>query len=417
MIPRRKNRSGRSRRVSFHNCRFRCSENCDSCCRRTEGVQMTLADINRIGRQGLNGYFKKNNHLLFPYRLRTEENKCILLSTSGKCLLYDSRPLLCRLYPFQINFSNNGDILWCIEHCPGFDEPKGLPINAEYLNALEEEMKRLEGDKFFDNLKKYVLNGARETVLFSPICHKTSYAKWETKERFREIIEKLLFLPEFEELSMRGRLECIIYDLWPKFKNIIGGEKLQVEDCTTFISCKSLEKAYKIFRVHLLELCRDSVEREKDHLARLEKNGKLVSAGSNEKERVHSKISTANITGYDGRRISVDADKLMRTLPFGSNAKNSEEAYFCELLHRNGKFGGYNVDLTVDCELFFLFLTADSLELKANAFALEKQNEEIGEGEMKEAIWIIERMLGSLLKRAMAREPNRVLLSKNTFTT
>lgn len=407
---------GRSRNVSFNNCKFRCAKNCDSCCRRSEGVFLTMADWGRISSQGFEAFFKPSNHPLFPHRLKTEKNKCIFLSSKKKCLIYNTRPLLCRIYPLQINFSNDGDILWCVEHCPGLDEPTGRPINAEYLNAVEQEMERLEGKKIIEKIKKYVLQQRKKMALFTPVFNKASWIEWETKKKFREIIEELIFLPEFEDLSIRGRIECIIYDLWPKFKNIIFRENLAIENSTTFVGLKSLEKAYEILNVFLPRLLKSSIEHEKIHLEGLENRGKLVSDRFNKNESGGLKESFLRVHGYDGRTISLNPAKLMHMLPFSENAGFIEEAYFRELLHREGKFGGYNVDLTVDAELFFLFLTADSLELKANAFAIEKKKEEIGENEMKEGIWIIDRMPGSLLKRAMERYENRGGVAEDSVT-
>lgn len=392
----------RKRKTSFINVRFLCSEGCDSCCRRPIGVPLTKTDRKRLFSKGQADFLEENNHPLFPYRLGVNQNACCFLSPFGKCLIYDIRPLLCRTYPLQINFSLDGNILWCLEHCPGLNENRGGFIDDRYLENIELEIEGIEGKSFFDGMKNYVLKNHNQISPFTRILQNTYFIEPDTKNRIRNIISKVLSVPEFEALSIKGRFECMYHDLLPIYKKIFFGKIIRDHDTRCHANLAVMEDAWKIFYEILPELAKESSVREKIHLEKLEKEGRIVGARPEEKKDSPKGPSLICVTGYDGRKIEIHSRRLMKMLPIHSMAMKREKGFFKELLKREGLYGKSNVDVPLDCELYFLFLAADSIELKANAFAIEKGKDEISEAEIKEAIWIIERSLGGLLERAMA---------------
>jgi hypothetical protein len=288
-------------------------------------------------------------------------------------------------------------------------------LDAAYLDSLENEMAHLEGEGFFEKLKKYVLKDRSEANQFLWIIPLEFFAWRETKSRFRAIAEEILFIPELKKLTMRGRFECLIYDLLPPFKKIVVEEISARGGEAYLLDTKTLEKAYGRFRPFLSELGIVSADREKEHLLKLENRGRLIYGRKGSSATEAAKGSKILVYGFDGRPVSVETRKIMSMLPMTMEATGRETAYFRELLCREGRFGKYNVDLTVDRELFFLFLVADSLELKANAFAIEKEKAKVGDEQLKEAIWIVERMLGELLERTHAQEVSCELNNRYHF--
>ncbi|MEM1702082.1 MAG: YkgJ family cysteine cluster protein [Desulfurococcaceae archaeon] len=69
---------------------------CTRCCRDTEMV-LTYMDIGRLTRLGHKGFYK---FIRGFYRLVNIDGHCIFLDpSSGKCVVYEHRPLGCRAYP------------------------------------------------------------------------------------------------------------------------------------------------------------------------------------------------------------------------------------------------------------------------------------------------------------------------------
>lgn len=106
------------------NCkkRFNCCETFD----KMNPPTLTLKEIELIENEYSDFYENLGDNL---YRLKVEDNTCIFFR-NGKCVIYDIRPLDCRLFPFDIIKDNDKYylILYKLE-C----------INIDcFLNALSE---------------------------------------------------------------------------------------------------------------------------------------------------------------------------------------------------------------------------------------------------------------------------------------
>ncbi len=52
-----------------------------------------------------------------------------------ECLIYDSRPILCRLYPFHFDRISQGSIvLKVIPCCRGLKDPEGELVDKDFVN-------------------------------------------------------------------------------------------------------------------------------------------------------------------------------------------------------------------------------------------------------------------------------------------
>jgi len=398
---------------SFSNATFRCPVKCDACCRRSIGPGLTEKDYQRISRQASRSNFAgKRDHPLFPYQLKAREGACPFLNKQGQCSIYSIRPILCRLYPLQLHFQWDGKLLWCLEHCPGVGVEKGIALEGAYLESLLLELLEKESAAFLENLREYVL----KTKELLTILFKTSsggvYSDWVTKTKMKEIVWEMFQVEALSALTPRGRLECLMHELFPSFeailKNIVrqlpGKEKVYIDQLI-------LLEGFRKFQRFLHELALESAAKERIHLENLEKRGSIAYGAENGGPIRCSQQKSIIVRGFDGRKIEINARKLMRILDITQEASQVEERYLNELQKREGRFGIISTDLTINSEVNLMFLAADALELKANAFTIEKGKERIGIEEVKEAVWVVERTLSGLLKMALDWETSRRLVS------
>ncbi|MCC6034902.1 MAG: YkgJ family cysteine cluster protein [Desulfurococcaceae archaeon] len=82
---------------------------CAKCCFNTEMI-LTLSDITRLESKGYRGFYEKRSGF---YRLININGRCVFLSPSNLCLIYEDRPLGCRAYPLI------------------YDEARGVIVDSE----------------------------------------------------------------------------------------------------------------------------------------------------------------------------------------------------------------------------------------------------------------------------------------------
>jgi Fe-S-cluster containining protein len=124
------------------------------------GPWLTVRDIERIKQAGydvkdfleptLKSKFK-NLPIMYGCMKNKEDGSCIFLRFDAEkncyeCLIYDFRPALCRLYPFDFErISPNAVVLKLIPCCRGLNDPDGELVDEDFinnhlLNALLESM-------------------------------------------------------------------------------------------------------------------------------------------------------------------------------------------------------------------------------------------------------------------------------------
>lgn len=386
--------------LSFSNLAFQCLVNCDACCRRSIGPGLTKKDCERIAQHASHHDFaEERDHPLFPYLLKARQGTCTFLNANGKCSIYSVRPLLCRLYPLQLHFQWDGKLLWCLEHCPGVDIRKGVRLYGTYLESLLLEVSEIEGEAFFPRLREYLLKTKQFLTPLFTIASSVVCSDWPAKIQMKEIVWEIFHTEALRKLTSRGRLECILHELLPPLQEILFNKAAQLPGRREFyIDQRVLSDEYRQYQLVLPVLSFESAAREKVHLKDLEEKGSIVYGAAGGRNIRCSQQSSINIQGFDGRKIDVEIAKLMHMLTMTPEASRVEERYLYELQRREGRFGTKSVDLPINSEVYLMFLVADALELKANAFAIEKGKDRIGTEEMKEAVWVVERTLSGLLE-------------------
>ncbi len=107
---------------------FRC-ERCGECCR-TLPISLTWADIERLYKMEGDSFFDKLDDSAIENCLKTP---CPYLR-DNRCMIYDKRPLVCRVFPFEFAYPFPS-----IRLCP-----LGRKISAE-LGKLERELRLRNG--------------------------------------------------------------------------------------------------------------------------------------------------------------------------------------------------------------------------------------------------------------------------------
>ena len=150
------------RDLSLHrkHLRFRCKRCATFCCR-LGGPKLTVKDVERIKQAGytvkdflepiLNSEFK-GLPIMCGSLKNKEDGSCIFLKFKVEedryeCSVYDFRPVLCRLYPFDFDRTGpNSIMLKVIPCCRGLNNPDGEMVDERFiishlLEALLEAMR------------------------------------------------------------------------------------------------------------------------------------------------------------------------------------------------------------------------------------------------------------------------------------
>jgi Fe-S-cluster containining protein len=127
------------------NLRFKCKRCATYCCK-LGGPCLTKEDVEQIESVGHktsefveNSRRRYGNHSLMTSVMKNRrDGSCIFLRTDGErnayeCSIYDVRPILCRLFPFEIKRMDAGSFLFKILPCNGLNDADGELVNKEFV--------------------------------------------------------------------------------------------------------------------------------------------------------------------------------------------------------------------------------------------------------------------------------------------
>ena len=141
--------TGQVKALSLHqkHLRLKC-QRCAVFCYRLDGPWLTGKDVERIKQAGydakdfLEPALKSKFKGLFIMQgsmKNREDGSCVFLKFETEknryeCLIYDFRPALCRLYPFDFERINHGSVvLKFIPCCRGLNNPDGELVDEEFI--------------------------------------------------------------------------------------------------------------------------------------------------------------------------------------------------------------------------------------------------------------------------------------------
>ncbi len=134
-------------KVAFHhNLRFKCRKCAIFCCR-LGGPKLTKTDIARLNEIGYeeNAFLNSTPNSKFKGSLMVgdlkavKDGSCIFLRLGQmnefcECSIYNFRPALCRLYPFDFEkIGPNSFTLKFIPCCNGLNVEDGDPVNEDFI--------------------------------------------------------------------------------------------------------------------------------------------------------------------------------------------------------------------------------------------------------------------------------------------
>ncbi len=145
-------------RLLERSLRFRCKRCAIYCCK-LGGPCLTQEDIEQIESVGYKGSAfvessqrKYGNHSLLTSAMKNrKDGTCIFLRTDEgrntyECSIYQTRPIICRLFPFEIRRIDIGSFLFRIlPCCNGLNGADGELVNRRFLvkNLLENNYEHL----------------------------------------------------------------------------------------------------------------------------------------------------------------------------------------------------------------------------------------------------------------------------------
>jgi len=135
------------------NIRFKCTK-CALCCGDTEkkarNILLLKIETKRISENTSKklGDFAEKIKEFEPYAYRmkkTTGGKCVFLEGKS-CMIYRSRPLICRFYPFELqNIAKDEYVFIHTDECPGIGN--GPLLRKRFFEKLFVEMLKLMGKK------------------------------------------------------------------------------------------------------------------------------------------------------------------------------------------------------------------------------------------------------------------------------
>jgi Fe-S-cluster containining protein len=133
--------------LKYHETPFKCV-NCGLCCRDAcrhfRRIVLTPTDADRIAqatRLPLEEFCKPTHHASAPFFwiMKKESGTCVFLDSNSMCKVYDSRPMICRCYPFPVEFDVRVFTFGTPSRdCPGIGRGDKLP--REFFEKLAEEV-------------------------------------------------------------------------------------------------------------------------------------------------------------------------------------------------------------------------------------------------------------------------------------
>jgi Fe-S-cluster containining protein len=126
---------------------FRCNR-CGTCCgdtsQRTRQVLLLKSeaeDIAAFTGKAIAGFAEETKReKTYTYEMKKNQGKCLFL-TEKKCSIYESRPLICRFYPFMLETKNDGThVFAATSECSGISdwnsEDKRRILDETYFRSL-----------------------------------------------------------------------------------------------------------------------------------------------------------------------------------------------------------------------------------------------------------------------------------------
>ena len=127
--------------------RLKCSR-CALCCGDTESRSRTIlmleSEAERISRRTTKSVFefasKKEDTEPYAYVMKkTPKGSCVFLA-GNLCTIYNSRPLICRFYPFKLVDQNEKYVFSVTHECPGVGD--GRKLKKRFFEGLFAELKK-----------------------------------------------------------------------------------------------------------------------------------------------------------------------------------------------------------------------------------------------------------------------------------
>ena len=110
---------------------------CGQCCRDVEDwdrrVLLLEKDITQLEKQGEKDFFEPTDEGKFIAVMKKKDGRCVFLGEKG-CMVYETRALLCRMYPFYVELQGDVYIIGVDMMCPGVGG--GNVLTEEFFGGM-----------------------------------------------------------------------------------------------------------------------------------------------------------------------------------------------------------------------------------------------------------------------------------------
>ena len=359
--------------------RFRCLRSAICCKRVREGVGLTNRDYLRIhDATQLEDFAKPIDHPVFSFRLNTIGDRCVFLKENN-CSIYEVRPLLCRLYPFQVGVRHDGKLIFCLNHCPGVDLNDGEEIDECYVqDKLLDMIMKLEGEPFIEKLCERFLGVKKEITPLLQGRGKMLYSDWRVKGLLERIILDILYNNSLRGLTPWERLWYVYYEALPLLSLNIGQTGALVTE-------RDVLKSYETAQSQINAALDESIHL-RGHREKLGREKILFYSRRNEMLVASSKEDMILFRDPAGEEFTIRAGDILRDIPISEGAIKKEFGYLREIILREGLYGALVCDMSIDAEVLLLLRVADAIELSAKALTVKMGKHRVGISEITDAI-------------------------------
>lgn len=359
--------------------RFLCKK-CGSCCYQysyslTENEMLFIKDKLKSEQYKIRENTGRIKNIL-PYEVVFKSDYCPFLENNS-CTIYEDRFIVCRLFPFDISYLRNDELLIDLTHCNGVSLDEGIIIDDKYMSLLMNEL-RAYNSAFYDSFIKF-----RRLEEYEQVYGFTRYdiVNPETKIYMRNYFIKLFNNSVLRDIPIELK-QIAILDIYYKEFILILEEYLEKIGfkyynfnnpiLLLFFDVKQILTKYEnVFEKEILKYVKYS--RESKHYLLNEANTKEKVEINYDRKIVERSIEDEiEIVFRNGNKKNIKLKYMTLDKKFSKNAILETNKYFMELMRRYSK-AGFSITITLQTMLESLSQLSWFLYNQSKACSLHKK--------------------------------------------
>jgi hypothetical protein len=318
-------------------------------------------------------------HPLFVDKLESRDGVCLELAGDDDCTTYETRPMMCRLYPFYIGVRADGTFQVSIDHCPGVGQPGAEVVDAGYVRR---EIISAVGDEagFLSSLSARTVAGKGTEWRLLGDSAPDLKMEWDARGTLWGGVFSLLDrLPG--HFTPRDRLECLKAELVQWVEQAMLAMGGQDDPKARVIGRRDVEGILSALEADWPDVSVVAAAAQEGQRRLLQESGQVTGGAPD------GTGQTIPFRTRVGERFEVATREVLVMRALDDGAAAAERGYIREVVGREFVYQGVLVGPpTFREEAALLFYMADAVELFANAFAVRDGRDTVGVEEMNSGI-------------------------------